>query len=226
MLETKYLYFYVDFFCIIFPLLFSFHPRIQFYKQWKSFWFANISVALLFIIWDMLFTKMGVWWFNNTYLLDINVINLPIEEIMFFVCIPYACTFTYYCVKKLFPAAHLNDRSTLLVSYILLLINILFLIKYYNRWYTALTCSLISIVFIYNIIYKPPFLKIFYTTYVFILVPFLVSNGILTGSFTLNPVVNYNPDENCGIRIFTIPIEDSMYGMLLLYLNAFVFEKK
>ena len=50
---------------------------------------------------------------------------------------------------------------------------------------------------------------------------FFPVNGILTGSFIENPIVNYNPKDFLGIRMFTIPIEDAVYGysqfLLVLY---------
>ena len=47
-----------------------------------------------------------------------------------------------------------------------------------------------------------------------ILIPFLIVNGILTGSFIEDEVVWYNSSGNLGIRILTIPVEDvaEMYG--------------
>ena len=58
----------------------------------------------------------------------------------------------------------------------------------------------------------------------YILIPFLIVNGILTGSFIKDEVVWYDDLENLGLRIFTIPIEDAFYGMLLLSLSISIYE--
>ena len=49
-------------------------------------------------------------------------------------------------------------------------------------------------------------------TVVIHLIPFLIINGILTAI----PVVIYNNDENLGKRIYTIPIEDTVYALTML----------
>ena len=57
------------------------------------------------------------------------------------------------------------------------------------------------------------------------LIPFILINGFLTGSFTNEPVVIYNPEEILGIRILNIPIEDSIYNMLMLIIIVFLYER-
>jgi len=56
------------------------------------------------------------------------------------------------------------------------------------------------------------------------LIPFFIVNGILTGSFIDNEIVWYNNDENLGIRLFTIPVEDTIYAFTLILTNLFTLQ--
>ena len=69
-------------------------------------------------------------------------------------------------------------------------------------------------------ILKPNWLGRFYIGYFIALIPFFIVNGILT----YMPVVTYNDAENLGIRLFTIPIEDTIYCLLLLLMNVIMYE--
>ena len=223
MTDKHFTYLWVDFFCIIFPLLFSFHPRIQFHKQLKYFWKPCLGVALFFLVWDSIFTNLGVWRFNPDYLTGIFIYNMPIEEVLFFICIPYACVFTFYCCETLFtirPATQNFYVTVLFLAFALLITGLFF----YDRLYTAITFFLLALVLFWLVHSRAPFLKTFMISFLLILLPFFLSNGVLTGSFTDAPVVIYNDYENLGVRMFTIPVEDTFYGMLLLLLNVWAFE--
>lgn len=213
----KTLYLWLNIGSFIIPFLFSFHPKIQFYKKWKSVFLGIVVMMVVFLPWDILFTKHGFWGFNKDYVTGSYLFNLPIEEWLFFICIPYACLFTHYTIIKLVPEFKFPERITQLIYYALLCTLIITLWYQYERWYTFTN-------FIYGILllgitynYRKQLLSPFFATYLVILIPFFIVNGVLTGSFIDEPVVWYNNAENLGIRIGTIPIEDIIYnlGMLL-----------
>jgi lycopene cyclase domain-containing protein len=223
-LNSHYLYLSINFFSILFPFLFSFYPKANFSKKWKYLWISTLIPGTIFIIWDEFFTQLGVWGFNTDYLTGLYIGNLPIEEILFFICIPYACVFTYEALNYLLPRDYLKPyEKTISIVLILALLFTGFL--YHDRWYTATTFfSMAAFLIVIQFFVKAQFISRFYFTYIFILIPFFIVNGILTGSGIDEPVVWYNNDENLGIRMLTIPVEDTFYGMLLLMMNVFIFE--
>jgi len=223
-LEQKYLYLAIDFFSILFPFIFSFYSKYNFSKKWKYLWLAILLPALFFIVWDEWFTQMGVWGFNPRYLTGSYFLSLPLEEILFFICIPYACVFTYeavnYLIKWRMNRAQ-QDLITDIVAAILFLLGVVF----FDRWYPSVTFILASIFLnVHRWVWKSEYLGKFYVAFIFILIPFFIVNGILTGTGIEEQVVWYNDAENLGIRMGTIPVEDTFYGMVLLLMNVSLFE--
>lgn len=223
-MNSKYLYLIIDLAAVSLPFLFSFHPKANFSKKWKYLWPAILLPGVFFLIWDEWFTRMGIWGFNPEYLTGIYLYSLPIEEILFFICIPYACVFSYEAVghfsKNKFQRSTANKITPILILLFIIVgtINI-------QHWYTA-TTSLLSALFLLYIHFKlkPAYLTQFYITYLFILIPFFIVNGILTGTGIEGQVVWYNDTENLGLRLGTIPVEDIFYGMLLILMNVTLFE--
>jgi lycopene cyclase domain-containing protein len=223
-LNSKYLYLTINFLTVLVPLLASFYSKAPFYKKWKFLWIAILAPAVLFLVWDEIFTQMGIWGFNDQYLTGILIGNLPIEEILFFVCIPYACVFSYFALNHLIEKDYLFPHQDLISS--ILIISLLgFGIYYIDKAYTGVTFFALGLFLAYQMLkLKPRYMGRFYIAFLFTLVPFFIINGILTGSFIDDEVVWYNNAETLGIRIGTIPIEDFFYGMLLILMNITVFE--
>ncbi len=223
-MQANLTYILIDIGAFIIPFIFSFHPKIKFYKEWDAFWPANLIVTLFFLLWDIYYTKIGVWGFNDHYILGFKFFGLPLEEILFFICIPYSSVFTYHCFKLFYPKLSILF-SYRLISIVLFVALIISGSVFISKLYTGVTFIFLALVIaITSTINRSNWLAHFYFTFLVILLPFFVVNGILTGTGIDEPVVWYNDNENMGIRILTIPFEDVFYGMLLLMLNTFVFE--
>lgn len=218
----NYLYLLLNLGSLSVPFLFSFHPKLKFYTHWKGLALGILAGMLLFIPWDVFFTINQYWGFNPTYYLGKTILGLPFEEWLFFICIPYACVFTHYALLYYFPNLKLKNKTTKLVSY--LLIFLFFVVAIYNtdKWYTLINFGVATILTCVVITKSPEILQSYLLTFLVMLIPFFIVNGILTGSFIPNEVVWYNDSENLGIRMFTIPVEDSIYAFSLILLNLYI----
>ncbi|MFI1770821.1 lycopene cyclase domain-containing protein [Thalassobellus citreus] len=217
-----YLYLLLNLGSLSIPFLFSFHPKLKFYNYWKPLFLSIVISMLIFIPWDVIFTIKGIWGFNSTYFLDIKILNLPLEEWLFFICIPYACVFTHYSILHYFPNLKLPRATSKTISYLLLLAFLIISISHYDKWYTFVNFILAALLTAIVITKNPELLRSFFLTFLIMLIPFFIVNGILTGSFIENEVVWYNNSENLNIRLFTIPIEDTVYAFTLILLNLFI----
>jgi len=93
-------YFIVLILCLFFPLLFSlFHPNSPLKGIWNEVLTSIFSVAFFWIIADIIQTYRGHWSFNSDYTLGFKIINLPIEEVFFFLVVPFCCTFIWLILR-------------------------------------------------------------------------------------------------------------------------------
>ena len=178
----------------------------------------------VFIPWDVIFTINGIWGFNSDYLLGFEIFSLPLEEWLFFICIPFACIFTHYALLLYFPNLKLSKLSTKNVIISLVLLLFVITLTNYDKWYTFVNFSMAIALtwFVYK--YNLQLLQHFLLTFLVMLIPFFIVNGVLTGSWIDNQVVWYNDAENLGIRMGTIPVEDSIYAYSMILMNLLLFE--
>ena len=182
-----------------------------------------ITMAV-FIPWDVIFTINGIWGFNPDYFLNTKILSLPLEEWLFFICIPFACVFTHYALLLYFPKMKLGENSSKSIAVGLMLTLVFVLIFNYDKWYTLVNFSLAIPLTLIVLKYNPKLLQHFFLTFLVMLIPFFIVNGVLTGSWIENQVVWYNNAENLGIRMGTIPVEDSIYAYSMILMSLFFFE--
>ena len=215
-----YIYLYLNLFTLFFPFILSFDKRVHFYTNWKFLFPAMAVNALVFISWDSLFTRLGIWGFNPAYLVGLDLFGLPLEEVLFFVTVPYACVFIYEVLRAYTRRDWLRPYATglaLALIGILVALGFIFL----PRLYTSVTCLFLSLVLAGHLwLFRDKVLGWFYLAYLVHLLPFLLVNGVLTAL----PIVWYNNAYNLGIRLYTIPVEDTAYSMAMLLLTISVYE--
>ena len=221
--EHNYFYFLLLALSISFPLLRSFEDKLSYYKKWSALFQAIFIMMLVHIPIDIVFTKLQIWSFNNEYVLGLYLFKLPIEEWLFFIVIPFCCIFIYESINYFFTiqkASRLNYITSVLTGIILIVLSLV----YYNKTYTSTYFSLSGITLVLIYLYKPLWWKKFQIMFLFSLIPFFIVNGFLTGSFTENAVVLYDDQQNLGIRILNIPMEDIFYCFNILVLVVVVYE--
>jgi lycopene cyclase domain-containing protein len=216
-MQDKYLYLAIVTFSLSVPFIASFYQKHPFYKEWKYLFPSLFIVAVFFIVWDEIFTQRGVWGFNPRYLIGVNILSLPLEEILFFIFIPYSSVFIYFALRYLIknnPFAAFNR----VIYFLLIGLCLVMVIFNYNKLYTFYT-FLFLFIFLCFQYFRSWDITFAAFSYIFVLPFFLLTNGILTGSFIEEQVVWYNDSQNLGIRMGTIPVEDTFYGFLLIVLN-------
>ena len=219
------LYLYINIMIILFPLLFSFEKRIKYYSKIKYLLISILIVGSLFVFWDMFATYRGHWSFNPNYVLGIKILGLPVEEILFFITVPFSCIFAYEGIKYFLDESKLFKEMKW-PPIIFGIGFILFALLPIGGEYTSLALASVGLTLIFISFFMLELFssKLFWIYTSFSLVVFLIFNYLLTSI----PIVEYSPSAITNFRVITIPIEDFMFNfsMLTLYLAIYLWAKK
>ncbi|MBN2058260.1 MAG: lycopene cyclase domain-containing protein [Candidatus Saganbacteria bacterium] len=218
------LYLLIDIIIIIFPLLLSLIPWFGFYRKLLPLSVSILAVGGLFLVWDILVTARGDWAFNPLHVGNISFLGLPVEEVLFFVVVPYSCIFLYEGLAGFMP-----DRRLPHVPFYYMIAALVFIVSavfFSGKEYT----SLVMLVTGLTLIAGASFFREMYSSmlaWLWLLCGmalFFIFNYFLTAA----PVVTYAPTAILNLRIATIPIEDFLYNFCLLswYLGVYLAAKK
>lgn len=216
----KTLYLWINLGSLLLPLLLSFDKKVAFYKKWHALFPAIAIMAAFFILWDHFFTLAGVWGFNALYVSGFYIASLPVEEILFFFTVPYACIFIYECLKAYFP--NLTQHPWLHTGVPLALLGSTLILLFFN--FTYLYSGAVAVVLIFmaglKSVRNTQLLRFFIPTFFISIIPMLVVNGLLTAK----PVVFYDPNNFSSVRLGTIPLEDFFYNLAMLLMTTVLYE--
>ncbi len=203
------------------PLLFGSFRRFYFLDRVKPVFASILIIALPYILWDVLVTDSH-WMFNERFILGIKIAGLPIEEILFFLTVPFACLFTWEMITRILPDVRTNAGLFIQrISFIIPVLGLWLILT--GRQYTGLVLIFLALavsldkIFGTGLVYQRRFYLYLLTIVVFTL--------LFNGYLTWRPVVQYDEAYQLGFRIFTIPIEDFGYGVSFLFLCTVLYEK-
>ena len=74
------------------------------YRRPRRWLAAVVPVFLVFSFWDWVAVRRGHWTYNPRYTTGIELLGLPLEELVFFVVVPTCALLTYQAVVRLMPA--------------------------------------------------------------------------------------------------------------------------
>lgn len=205
-------YLLINIIIIAVPLILSFEKKIQFYKNFPAVLVSIISIGSVYLLWDIAATARGDWAFNPTYVLGLKIFNLPFEEILFFITVPYSTLFiyktvTFYLSEKIYK---INKKFIYSTAVTLLITSVLFTDKNYT--FTVLLFTGIFLIIAQNFYKEILLSRIYWVTIIISFIPFLIVNYFLTSL----PVVTYNDEAIWGTRFITIPAEDFFYSYSMI----------
>lgn len=190
---------------------------------------ATLVVAVPFVAWDAAVAGRH-WWFNPQHVLGVGAFGLPVEELLFFLAVPLACLFTW---EKLLGGDRARGRPDAALGGLPL------------RWLYPLVWAAIPL----GIVAAAQGLE--YTGYALValgtvaLLDHALGVGLLVvpralayfgvvllltvacnGYLTARPVVLYGEAYQLGVRLYTIPLEDFVYGLALVWGATLLYQRR
>lgn len=95
-------YFILLLVCVVLCFLAGFYFRVvpKVLISYKRLLFAVIPTFLVFFVWDYYAITRGHWFFNERYVTGLRLLDIPLEEIAFFVIIPVLAIVTWEIIGK------------------------------------------------------------------------------------------------------------------------------
>lgn len=217
-------YLLLDIVYLAVPLIFSFGGKAPFFRQWKYLWISTLGAGIIFFAWEAAFTAMGVLEYNPDRLVGWAILGVPVESVLYYVCIPYAGVFAYHTLNHAIERDYIYFHHELISS----ALSILFMILGIYHMDKAFTGSLFVIMGLFlafqMIVLRPRYMSRFYFATPFILVLLIPSTLLLTGQFTFQLVVWHDVQETLGISLGTAPLEALLFGWFVILVNVTTYE--
>lgn len=85
--------------CLLVTLPLEVVLRARVYRQPRRLVLALLPMLVVFLAWDVLGIVRGHWWYSERYTTGILLpLDVPVEEVVFFVVVPICALLTYEAV--------------------------------------------------------------------------------------------------------------------------------
>src|SRR5690606_18534941 len=112
------------------------------------------------------------------------------EEWLFFICIPFACVFTYFCIDKFFKLRWLPGFNNIIVFVTVIVLSVAGLL-HYQKIYTLVTaCTAVLTLVWLHFVARAEWISKASLVFTLLMPGFFLVNGVLTGTGLDAPVVN------------------------------------
>jgi lycopene cyclase domain-containing protein len=217
-------YLALNLFIIAVPLWYTTDQRTAYYRRLPALGLSVAVVSSSYLIWDIWVTARGEWSFNSRYLTGVQIFNIPLEEVLFFITVPYSCLLLYEVVLYATKSRSFGLPLSIVIGSILGLWAAS--VAVYPQGYTAKALASCGFFLFVALLIDPRLIKSnqYWIWLAICYVPFLIVNTVLTAL----PVVEYNSKAIWGWRVGTIPLEDFFYNyaMLSFYLLVYRIGRK
>ncbi len=209
-----YYYLFTDV-LLVFILIITVTKDKSILKNWILTLPGMIFTSIILAMMDNRFLENGIISINDAYILGVTVWNIPIEQWLYYFLLSISSVFIFKTVKLNID----NKKPNIYLSISLILLLVAGIMTYVFRAhiYFFFILFLLTIYWAY-IIFRNKFkhsLKAFFISFLVLLLPFLIFQGILTAL----PVVTYYNAHIIGYNIFSIPIESIFLLFLVLLIN-------
>ncbi len=205
----------------IYPIVGMLFIKVRFNQNIRYIFPSILVSCIIFLLWDIKFTEVGIWNYNPELTVGLSHKGLPVEQWLFYLLVPFSAMVVYEYVKRRYATLNLNNIFTA-VSLVLVVAFAIIAYQYRVRFYTFFTFLFTTIYLVYTIFRKQfkPHLTALFLTYLLMLIPYALFSFLLTST----AVIAYHQEQVLNVWLGMMPVENLVFLFLLLLINLTVFE--
>jgi lycopene beta-cyclase len=99
--------------CVLLTAPLEFLLGVRVYRQLRRAALSIGCMAVVFVTWDIAGARLGHWDYNPAHVTGVRILDLPVEEYLFFVVVPLCALLTYEAVRRTLPTVSRRLSSLL-----------------------------------------------------------------------------------------------------------------